>query len=277
VTGNQKIIVDTNVIVAASIIENIKDSEITVAHKFYGQSRQLFSIFDNRRDEKIGILTPTVKSEAFLVLSRAVKDSFMPKEFANIQMKRIFFDNAVAFVNSSDHRMRKLMSWLIFLNLDISFVQKCHNEVKNMSLHLKDVWKIRYEKRDKKIRESQIRAENIQTEKYWQEAQKSEVFYTHRNQVEVEAQQLWKFIKKWPNKNDEMILAETIAIKKNYENAGEKYQFYIASCDTGFFSPVIYQETRSNIVTNEIKERFNIICDKPSVIYWIVNPTPTES
>jgi len=274
--GNQKIIVDTNVIVAASIIENIKELEITVTHRFYGQSRQLFSIFDNRRDEKIGILTLTVKSEAFLVLSKAVKDTFIPKEFDDIQRKRIFFDNAVAFVNSSDHRMRTLMSWLLFLKPDTNFVQKCHHEVKEMSFHLKDVWKIRYNRRESKIKESQKRAENIQTEKYWQEEQKDEVFYTHRGQVEVEAQQLWKFIKKWPNMNDEKILAETVAIKRNYENAGESYQFYIASCDTGFFSPMIYQEIRSNIVTNEIKERFNIICDKPSVIYWIVNPVPTE-
>ncbi len=40
-----KIIIDTNVIIAASIIQNIGKPKIVVKHKFYDQSIQLLSLF----------------------------------------------------------------------------------------------------------------------------------------------------------------------------------------------------------------------------------------
>ena len=50
---NPKIVIDTNVIVAASILEKVEETGIQVKHYFYDQSRQLFSIFQKRPDEKL--------------------------------------------------------------------------------------------------------------------------------------------------------------------------------------------------------------------------------
>ncbi|MCH7967602.1 MAG: hypothetical protein IIB02_09375 [Thaumarchaeota archaeon] len=271
--GNQKIIIDTNVIVAASIIENVKELGIEVSHRFYGQSRQLFSIFIKRPEEKIGICTPTVRSEAFKVLSRAVKDSFIPPNLEDIKRKEIFYNDAVALVNTAEHRMRYLFGFLLHKTPNPNLVNKNHKLVKDMSFYLKDLWHTKYRGRERRISESQKRSKNIKTELYWVKEQKNEVFYAHNSQINIEARQLGKFVRKWPNKNDERILAETITVKNDYERIDEKYEFYIASCDTGFFSPAFFQNTVSNLVTTEIKERFEIICNVPKVIQWIIDPS----
>lgn len=271
---NQKVIIDTNVLVAACIIENIKELGIVVNHRLYSQSRHLFSVFIKRQQEKIGILTPTVHSEAFLVLSKAVKDVFIPSDFQDIKIKQIFYDNAVALVNSSEHRMRYLVGFLLKKYPNYNDVRKFHGLVKDMSMYLKDRWNVKYRGRISRIIESERRSENIITGTKWKDDQKDEVFYTHEGQVHIEARQLEKFMRNWPNRNDEMILAETLAIKNDYKKISEEYQFHIASGDTGFFSPLIYKNTLSNIVTREIKERFEIVCDLPNVIQWIVDPVP---
>lgn len=273
-TENQKVIIDTNVLVAASIIENIKELGIIVNHRLYSQSRHLFSVFIKRTQEKIGILTPTVHSEAFLVLSKAVKDVFIPSDLQDIKRKQIFYDNAVALVNSSEHRMRYLVSFLLEKYPNYNDVRKFHDQVKDMSMYLRDIWNVKYRGRRSRIIESERRSENIKAGTKWKDDQKEEVFYTHEGQVHVEARQLEKFMRKWPNRNDEMILAETLAIKNDYKKINEEYQFYIASGDTGFFSPLIYHNTLSNIVTNEIKERFEIVCNLPKIIQWIIDPVP---
>lgn len=97
---NPKIIVDTNVIVAASILENVKDLNIQVKHEFYDTSIQLFSIFKKRPREQIGIAVPTVRREAFLVLSTAIKKTMISGIDTDIQTKEKLFNNAVAIVNS---------------------------------------------------------------------------------------------------------------------------------------------------------------------------------
>ena len=57
-----KIIVDTNVVVAASVIENISELDIVIKHEFYDQSIQLFSLFKQDDDEVSGVLVPTVET-----------------------------------------------------------------------------------------------------------------------------------------------------------------------------------------------------------------------
>ena len=57
-----KVIVDTNVVVAASVIENISELDIVIKHEFYDQSIQLFSLFKQDDDEVSGVLVPTVET-----------------------------------------------------------------------------------------------------------------------------------------------------------------------------------------------------------------------
>ena len=275
-TKNPKIIVDTNVIVAASILVNIRELNIDVKHHFYDQSRRLFSIFKKRPNEQIGISVPTMRSEAFLVLSKAVKNSFIENKYIDIKAKENFYNDAVALTSLCEHKMRYLFSLLLNKTPNESDTRKNFQQVKDMSIYLKDLWYTKYQGRHKKLIQSKQRAKSITTEPRWKKEQKTEVVNTYRNQVTIEAKQLERFTKKYPNLGDEWILAETISVKHDYEKINENYQYYIASCDVVFFSPLIYHDTKSDMVTNEIKERFEIDCNIPDVIFWIVDEPLSE-
>ena len=103
-----KIIVDTNVVIAASIIQNIVELGIVVKHKFYDQSIQLFSLF-KRDNDCYGVLVSTVKTESFTMLVRAVYDTFLSDSSANPQLRTLFYKNAAGIVTSSERKMKKLM------------------------------------------------------------------------------------------------------------------------------------------------------------------------
>lgn len=105
-----KIIPDTNVIVAASIIKNMGELGI-IKHDFYDQSIQLFSLFSYPKCAD-GYAMPQIKAECFGVLSRAVKDVYVPKRLSDNVAKEKFYDDAVGIISSSEHKMRELLSRL---------------------------------------------------------------------------------------------------------------------------------------------------------------------
>jgi len=270
-TKNPKIIVDTNVIVAASILENIKELNIQVQHDFYSISRQLFSIFSKRPREQIGISVPTVRREAFLVLSKAVKKSMISSDMPDKQRKEVFYDNTVALVNSCEHKMRYLFSLLLTKNPKDEKINRNFKKVRDMSIFIREMWNQKYRHNYQKEKETKIRARPITTEPKWQDEQKKEVVVAHRKMISMEAMQIERFMRSYPNWDDQMILAETITIKEDYQSIDEDYQFFITSFDMGFFSPLIRYGYKSDLVTKKIKDRFDITCDKPNVVFWIVD------
>lgn len=275
---SQKVIVDTNVIVAASIIENISGLDVPVKHEFYDQSIRLFSIFKKQPQERIGIAVPTVKREAFKVLTRAVKSVFLNGISNDRRVKQHFYDAAVAIINSSESKMRDLFVRLIAERPPEWQIQRNLQIVNRMSNDISNTWNKQYKQKYQRIRQSQKRAKPITTEKYWKDEQKEEVFYTHTEQVHVESIQIERFMKKFPNPMDSRILAETISVKEKYCKMNEDYVFFIASCDTGFFSPYIAANgAKSDKVTKEIHNRFKITCDHPQEIYGFIGGYTLES
>ena len=101
--------------------------------------------------------------------------------------------------------------------------------------------------------------------------QKKEVSSAHDAQIVRESLQLGRFVRK-SNSRDELILAETISMMQFDEKTGGSYDFWIASCDSGFFAPYIrsYLGT-SDTVTREIENRFKIRCDYPKKIYRLLS------
>ena len=124
----------------------------------------------------------------------------------------------------------------------------------------------RYINRMNRNIEAKRRTEPI-TNSAWKGTLKAEAYRAHRLQVEREAVQVKKFMSKYPNPGDSRILAEALAIKRQIEAYGQHVNFYIASSDTGFFSPRRMKGgAKSDVVTNEISTRFGIICDFPAEI-----------
>ncbi len=103
-----KIVVDTNVVVAASAIQNIQELDLTIKHEFHDQSIQLFSLFKENNNCS-GVLVSTVKTESFKVLSKAVRKVFVPDSLSNPQRRELFYNDAVAIIASSEEKMRVLM------------------------------------------------------------------------------------------------------------------------------------------------------------------------
>lgn len=260
-----KVIPDTNVVVAASIMENIDEIGI-IKHHFYDQSIQLFSLFKSPNGIE-GFAIPKVKAECFGVLSRAVKEVFVPKQSMDLSLKEKFYNNAVGIISSSEHKMRSLLSRLRKVKIDQKNVQNNLRDVEDMSRELQKLYHQTYQRYNRRRKESKERSKPILSEPKWQKEQKMEVVNTHGEQVTREAKQLERFMRKYPNTPDQKILAEVITFKQSLVDSD--HYVLVASSDTGFFSPYHYYGGKSDTVTEAIYNRFKIRCDHPREIFCI--------
>ena len=256
-----KVVPDTNVVVASSIMENAGELGI-IKHHFYDQSIQLFSLF---RNSDKGVAVPKVRSECFAVLSKAVKSAYIPNGKMNVAQKEKFYDESVAIISSSEYKMRELLSRLTAVELDSGEVTKNLKDVRQMSEDLKDLYGTTYSSSARRKQEIRERSDPVLTEPAWQKDQKKEVVSAYSDQVTREAKQLERFMKKYPNKPDQMILAEVITFKKSL--AKDNSCVFIASSDSGFFSPYYYYGGKSDIVTEKIYNIFGITCDHPKEVF----------
>ena len=133
-----------------------------------------------------------------------------------------------------------------------------------MSSYLRQLYEQKYRKKQSRKKESKIRAKPILTEPQWKKEQKEEVVQTHDGQIAREAKQLERFVRK-DNRADERILAQAITFKNSLSESAPV--ILLASSDTGFFSPYYSHYGRSDTVTEEIHERFGIVCDHPRNIF----------
>lgn len=274
-----KILVDTNVIVAASINENVQELNAPVKHDFHDESIHLFGIFKRRLSERIGIITSTIESESFYTLNTAV-NSIITKNVSDIELKRKLFDHAVAIINLCEDKMRKLISVLLREPISETDFAKNLSLVDKMCEDVKSTWEQKYATRELREKESWERARPILNEPKWRGDMKQDVIRIHRQQVEREAVQLKRFVDGYPHLSDRKILAEAISIAKYYCKISG-ITFFIASCDMGFFSPYrVKSGVHSDIVTKEIKKRFDISCDFPYKIIQEIeqktNKTPAS-
>lgn len=263
-----KVIPDTNVIIAASIFENISEICEEFKHKFYDESIQLFSLFKKNPQDKIGIALPKVKRESYGVLARAVKEVFIPQNtVVDIRTKTLFYNSAASIIFSSDHKRQLLLARLHHIRLNEKEVVECLHKVIRMSKDLKNLYNKKYKHKQKIISEAQQRSKNIKTEPRWKTDQKDEVFYAHGSQVRLESKQLERFMRKYPNEPDQRVLAEALAVKNFLLSTGKDVSILLASRDMGFFAPYIYLGGKSDLVTQEIYNRFQIRCDYPREIF----------
>ena len=128
-----KIFPDSSVIISASIQANVASVGVTVRHRFYEDSIHLFSIFRKRASESMGITTKTVRSESFHALSRAVTSSILDNLPAEKDKRKRLFDETTSIVNLCDSKMRDLFSTLLLETPSNDIVQKCLDDVDDMS------------------------------------------------------------------------------------------------------------------------------------------------
>ncbi len=215
-------------------------------------------------------MVSTVKTESFTVLTRAVYKTFLPDSSADPQLRAMFYSDVAGIVTSSERRMRKLMKRLKEGEYDPKELCKNIERVKSMSRDLRMECEERHAGKNRRRPESDRCAKTVLKEPRKQE-QKKEVRSAHDAQIVRESLQLRRFVIK-SNSRDELILAETISVMQFDEKTGGSYDFWIASCDSGFFAPYIHRNLgTSDTVTREIKNRFKIRCDYPREIYRLLS------
>ena len=253
------VVPDTNVVVAASIMENAKELGV-IKHVFYPDSIQLLSLF---KKSKIGFVMPKVRTECFAILSKAVKSTYTPKKNIDVTLKMEIYDELVAIVLSSEYKMREILSRLNTVKLNSKNVNQNLKNVRQMSIHLKSLYNNQY--RSSKSRKKTIDKYGKSAKGTWRSGLKNAIHYARRTQIVREGKQLERFMKKYPNSADELILAEVITFKESIH--ANNLDIFIASSDVGFFVPLYICGGKSDMVTNEIYQRFGIICDHPKEIF----------
>lgn len=259
------IIPDTNVIVSASIMQNLQKLGV-VKHVFYDESIQMFSLFMTRSDVK-GVVVPQVMTECFRVLAQSAKNTLV-HETHRLSPTTKSYEHAIGIAVSSNLRMLRLLRRLSLAEIDDDEFLKNLRRVVDMSTDLKRIYEKTYKTRESRINEAKDRAKSTATEPAWSKEQKNEVISTYKMQVKCEARQLARFVGKYPNKSDQKILAQAITYKDSLLNTGE---IFIASLDMGFFSPHRRGVTVSDIVTKRIFREFKITCDLPRRVFEIVH------
>lgn len=248
---------DTNVVVAASIMENIGEIG-TVKHEFYDESIELFGTL-----QRIGgvYLVPSVEAESYLVLSRAVKDAYAKKIRSEKAAER--YADMYSIVASSYIKMARLTSRMKRAHVDEDAVRSNMRKVAEMSRHLEGVYRNKYSTADKRKKVAIERSGYAPRGPRWKKGIQSEVLRMYRIQVDCESAQLRRFMRH-PNTADQRILAEVITLRDSLGRGSPPAM--IASLDTGFFSPHYYRGGKSDIVTEEIRRRFRISCHRPREI-----------
>ena len=251
------ILLDTNVFIAACIYIQVKDYKIKIRHKFYDQSIKLLSLI-KKHDHVTGMTTKTVKGETFAVFNKALENVIHDNTFE----RKTLYDNRVAITNKCYKKIQEFFTYVDIKNLNDDDVKCALEDVKKMADELICLYKRNYEAPLTRNIAAKRRTHSIQGAR-WKWGLKVESYNAHMRQIELERLQMKKFALKHPNINDMRILSESIIIKKIMD----ENNFLIASCDTGFFSPIRTRKgSISNIVTKKIYDTFNIDCDVPNQV-----------
>lgn len=256
-----KVIVDTNVLVSASIQFSVKESKMEVKHRFYDQSWQLFELFRNNLAKRIGIITRTVEVESFGVLLKALGD-IIKEEIADINERRKIFETLRTIADLCENKMRRLVGYLFTEQVEEKEVNEKLHFIKDMCLVISQLQK-RYHDPDSREIEAWKLHTRVPNPTNWPKHLRKEVLDIYKEKVVVEKIQLDRF-GKGPGEMDMRILAESAYLCEYYKsNFEDGVRVYLASCDTKFFSPYRKENIESRIVTDEIQQRFNVICDWP--------------
>lgn len=74
-----KVLLDTCVLVSASVYGSYKDLGIELEHQFYVKTVPLFEIIRKYVDKRIGIITSTIETQAIAVIAKAVASELEEK------------------------------------------------------------------------------------------------------------------------------------------------------------------------------------------------------
>jgi len=134
--SDYKVLVDTSVLVSASINQLVIKLKCELKHHFYEISKPLFDYLDKNIDKRIGIFTPEIESSAKDVLIRAI-DSEIKDTDKDAQEKLKEIDTYSYILEQSTSNLAKNMSILVREPIYEKAINKITYRVFNFYTNLK--------------------------------------------------------------------------------------------------------------------------------------------
>ena len=258
-----KIFLDSNIIISASIIVNSISMNNQIKHECYQESKHLITELNKPSNREIGIISSTVVCEVRAKLHFVVKKLLQKSN--NVQKNtRISNEDYSLYYDYCDAKVNEIFERLIVEDIDDADRERHFFEINQAITQLQQMYDRNYStphKRNTLAKERVKQHGSIKSSGIYHE-----VFQVEFEQVVDESRQIHDFItNESTNKNsmDKKILADTLVIKEKYNES----TFYIASNDKRFFAPLDLSSTRtSQLLTDTIQTKFNIICDTPQKI-----------
>jgi hypothetical protein len=246
-----KIFVDTNVLVAASVRVVLSEQSVDVKHLFFDVSTPLFLLVREHIDKRIGVVTERIETEAHNVIERAVMNE--------LQRAASEFSSLSAVLDICTDNLRRFLQCTIREPVEQDSVDKWFVKVCAFFALQKE----RMELVDRRVLKSlgKERAEVSVSKRFRAIGEQ-----IRTDEVIDEFYQLTRLKHRPVKRNDMWILSEAAYLKEHFEKE-TPVRFYIASCDQ-HLSPVLDDDGYpvSTKITAEIGKEFGIQCDWPDRI-----------
>lgn len=263
-TLKKKIFIETSALIAASVHIPVEDRE-SLHDEFYSESTFLFETITKHFESRIGVTSKTVEIEAkgklIDVVTRTLQQG-APEQAQSFQAKSHHLNKCL---DRMDRYLRYLSIEPAPIELTRTLVDEITKMYKELMARSKPFWKL--EQLAKAEVEKEWTPEYIKTLKtHVSEVQrvKQDRIQNAYEQKIREHYQLHRLFNNAASKTDKQILAEAILIYRHYSTIEKGFQLFLASCDSNNFCPFYSKEHGlSRPVTDEIRFRFKIICERP--------------
>ena len=245
-----KVVLDTCVLVSASVYGSYQDLGVKLEHEFYTKTVPLFDIIKKYVDKRIGVITFTIETQAIAVIAKAITGALEEKAEQTVdpQSRAKLFESHTVFF---DQCLAHLQDILAILQREpiaqaerfryYSDVTVMYNELQNTA---------------KRLDIDRLIDGNV-TFRY-RETIRHEVYEQYKKRYK----QLLKLQNEPVEESDKTILCETICLRDNYRKTiSPDIRMYLASTDY-HFSPC---DSKGEI-TEQIRRKFQIVCDWPDEV-----------
>jgi len=257
---NSKILIETSVLLAGSILAEIPDIGEPIKDEFYEASQRLFSLIRKNIADKLGVTTQTVEEEAFHELQDVVK-RLVNKRARDIPDWSKLFPYYSSALNICGERMKKLRNCLLREALMEEEVEANVFTIRALYYALEN-----YVKTDQQIEEEVMMKYPTTTDADMRRAA-ALLRQELANVRKRDNIQYRKLKDKHVDPNDITILAEAMHILSQYKaERGPEFKLYLASTDTNHFVPVRDPEGESGPVTRTILHKTGVTCAWPDDI-----------
>jgi len=246
-----KVIVDSNVLIASSVfVAYVKDFGSPFKHEFFDDATHLTGLLKKHISKRVGVITNTIENEVHGVFNKSVLDTL--RECRPNATKEKLYEFLSIVLNKCEDRLNDLLAVMMREPVLPGHKAPWLPKVKQMYDELIQ------QASDTNIQDIAYTKAGGSSKRYKPEAYKA-ILEDEINRHK----QLMRLLKKSAGPTDREILAEAAYLYSLYKQYGD-VNFYLASCDLSF-SPT-GPDYCSHIVTDEIFNRFNIICHWPSEV-----------